>query len=124
MKSLYAPARTRCHTKQPGQSAPSTAIVANTQLPSLTDVEEVLGEELLQEPGIVTECIMPTLHETAHEDMIMEQPKCTINDFFPKEMSFRQEVENLPKLNELPPDAHGTTRINYSGISMTKQVAE
>ena len=124
LKKLYAPARTRCRTKQPGQSAPSTAVVANIQLPSLTDVEEVLGEELLQEPGTVTERTMPTLRETAHEDVITEQPKSTIDDFFPKEMSYRQEVENLPKLNELPPDAHCTTRINYGGIPMTKQVAE
>ena len=102
------PARTHCHTKQPGQSAPSTAVAANIQLPSLTDVE-VLGEELSQEPSTVTECTMPTLHETAHEDMIMEQPKCTIDDFFPKEMSYCQEFENLPKLNELPPDADHTS---------------
>ena len=124
LKSLYAPARIRCRTKQPGQSAPSTAVAANIQLLSLTDVEEVLGEELSQEPGIVTERTMPTLRETAHEDVIMEQPKCTLDDFFPKEMSYRQEVENLPKLNELPPDADHTTRINYGGIPMTKQVAE
>ena len=78
----------------------------------MTDVEEVLGEELSQEPGIVTERIMPTSHETAHEDVITEQPKCTIDDFFPKQISYRQEVENLPKLNELPPDADCTTRIN------------
>ena len=39
LKSLYEPARTRCHTKQPGQSAPSTAVAANIQLPSLRDVE-------------------------------------------------------------------------------------
>ena len=124
LKSLYAPAITHCHTKQPGQSAPSTAVVANIQLPSLTDVEEILGEKLSQEPGIVTEHIMPTLCETAHEDVKTEQPKRTIDDFFPKEMSYRQEVENLPKLNELPPDADHTTQINYSGIPMTKQVAE
>ena len=30
LKSLYAAAITRCHTKQPGQSAPSTAVVATT----------------------------------------------------------------------------------------------
>ena len=124
LKKLYAPARTHCHTKQPGQSAPSTAVAANIQLPSLTDVEEVLGEELSQEPGTFTERTMPTLRETAHEDVITEQPKRTIDDFFPKEMSYRQEVENLPKLNELPPDPDHTTRINYGGIPMTKQVAE
>ena len=28
LKSLYTPAITCCHTKQPGQSAPSTAIAA------------------------------------------------------------------------------------------------
>ena len=109
LKSLYAAAITCCHTKQPGQSASSTAVVANIQLPSLTDVEEILGEELLQEPGIVTERIMPTLHETAHEDVITEQPKHTVDDFFPKEISYHQEVENLPKLNELLPDADHTT---------------
>ena len=124
LKKLYAPARIHCRTKQPGQSAPSTAVAANIQLPSLTDVEEVLGEELSQEPGTVTERTMPTLRETAHEDVIMEQPKRTINDFFPKEMSYHQEVENLPKLNELPPNADHTTRINYGRIPMTKQVAE
>ena len=79
---------------------------------------------LSQEPGTVTERTMPTLRETAHEDVITEQPKRTIDDFFPKEMSYRQEVEKLPKLNELPPDADDTTRINYGGIPMTKQVAE
>ena len=105
---MYAPAITRCRTKQPGQSAPSTAIAANIQLPSLIDVEEILGEELLQEPGIVTGRIMPILCESAHEDMITEQPKCTIDEFFPKEMNYGQEVENLPKLNELPPHADRT----------------
>ena len=70
---MYAPAITHCHTKQPGQSAPSTAVAANIQLPSLRDVEEVLGEELSQEQGIVTEHTVPTLRETAHEDVIMEQ---------------------------------------------------
>ena len=124
LKKLYALARTHCCTKQRGQSAPSTAVAANIQLLSLTGVEEVLGEELSQEPGTVTEHTMPTLCETAREDVITEQPKCTIDDFFPKEMSYCQEVENLLKLNELPPDADRTTQINYSGIPMTKQVAE
>ena len=105
---MYAPAITRCCTKRSGQSAPSTAIAGNMQLPSLTDVVEVLGEELSQEPDIVTEHIMPTLCETAHEDVITEQPKCRIDDFFPKQMSYCEEVENLPKLNELPPDADST----------------
>ena len=96
----------------------------NIQLPSLTDVQEILGEDLLQEPGIVTERIMPTLRDSPHEDVIMKQPKHTIDSFFPKEMSYCEEVENLLKLNELPPDADRNTRINYSGIPMTKQVAE
>ena len=39
-------------------------------------------------------------------------------------MSCHQEVENLPKLNELLPDADRTIQINYSGIPMTKQVSE
>ena len=55
---MYAPAITRCHTKQPSQAAPSSATATSLELPSLQDVEELLGE-VSQQPGTVTEHAMP-----------------------------------------------------------------
>ena len=64
------------------------------------------------------------LRESANEEVITEQPKRRIDDFFPKTMSFREEVQKLPKLSELPAAADRDTQVNYSGIPMLKQVAE
>ena len=44
LQTLYAPAIKRCHTKQAGESAPSTATATSLELPSLKDVEDVFGE--------------------------------------------------------------------------------
>ena len=110
LQTLYAPAIKHCRTKQPGQFAASSATATNLELPSLQVVQEVLDEvSQEQQPGTVTEHLMPILHETADEEVITEQPKCTIDDFFPKGMSYHEEIENLPKLSELPPAADCNT---------------
>ena len=44
LKMLYEPAIKCCRTKEPGQSAPSHTTVTSLELPSLKDVEDVLGE--------------------------------------------------------------------------------
>ena len=121
---MYAPAATRCRTKQPGQSLASSATATSLELPLLEDVEEVLGKVSQKQPGTVTQQAMPILHETADEEVITEQPKRTIDDFFPKTRSFTKEVQNLPKLSDVPATADRLTRVNYSGIPMTKEVAE
>ena len=56
----------------------------------------------ITKPGTVTERTMPILHEAADEEVITNQPKHTIDDFFPKTRSYIEEVQNLPKLGELP----------------------
>ena len=127
LQTLYAPAIKRCRTKQAGESAPSTATATSLELPSLKDVEEVFGEisqEELQQPGTVTERTMPILREAQDEQVITDQPKRTIDDFFPKTRSYIEEVQNLPKLGELPAAADSQTRVNYSGIPMSKEVAQ
>ena len=73
LQTLYAPAVKRCRTKQAGESAPSTATATSLELPLLKDVEEVFGEisqEVLQEPGTITECTMPILCEVQDEQVI------------------------------------------------------
>ena len=67
---------------------------------------------------------MLILHKTADEEVVTEQPKCTIDDFFPKTRSFTEEVQNLPKLSDVPASADCETCVNYSSIPMSKQVVE
>ena len=67
---------------------------------------------------------MPNLREAANEEVITHQPKCTIDEFFPKTKTFSEEVQVLPKLSELPATADRHTRVNYSGIPMLKEVGE
>ena len=127
LQTLYAPAIKCCRTKQAGESAPSTATATSLELPSLKDVEDVFGEisqEVLQEPGTVTERTMLILREAADEEVITDQQKCTIDDFFSKTRSYIEEVQNLPKLGELPVAADSQTQVNYSGIPMSKEIAE
>ena len=127
LKMLYEPAIKRCRTKEPGQSAPSHTTVTSLELPSLKDVEDVFGEiptDVLEQVGTVTEHGMPNLREAANEEVITHQPKRTIDEFFPKTKTFSEEVQVLPKLSELPATADHHTRVNYSGIPMSKEVAE
>ena len=138
LQTLHVPAATCCRTKQPGQSVACSATATSLELLLLEDVEEVLGKVSQKQPGTVTQHVMPSqeqpgtvtqhalpiLHETADEEVITEQPKCTIDDFFPKTTSFTEEVQNLPKLSDVPATAHREIRVNYSGIPMSKQVAE
>ena len=44
LKTLYAPAIKRCSTKQPGQSATSSATATNLELRSMKYVQELLSE--------------------------------------------------------------------------------
>ena len=67
---------------------------------------------------------MPILREAQDEQVITDQLKRTIDDFFPKTRSYIEEVQNLPKLGELPAAADSQTRVNYSGIPMSKEVAQ
>ena len=124
LKTLYAPAIKHCHTKQPGQSASSSATATNLELLSLKDVEELLGEVSQQQLGTVTELTMPIFRETADEEVIMDQPKRTIDNFFHKRRSYSEEVQLLPKLSEVPVAADRETQVNYSGIPMSKQLAK
>ena len=123
MKTLYTLAIKHCCTKQPGQYAPSSATATNPELPSLKDVEELITETSEEQPVSVTEHTMPILCETADEQVIMTQPKHTIDAFFPKTRSYTEQVEQLPKLTEVPAAADHETQLNYSGIPYVKTVS-
>ena len=102
----------------------SRATATNLELPSLKDVQELLGEISQEQLGTVTEHTMPILCENADEEVITDQPKRTIDDFFPKTRSYSEEVQQLPKLSEVPVAADRETQVNYSGIPMSKQLAK